>query len=247
MTCLVTIAFPNFRLAGADTRLNLTNQDGSEWKVDGAFPNAGMELKSGANLTVPFSERKIRRIGQSWAAAVGEFVTTQLAFSTLQSATSFDSLAEMWKREREGIHSLSHSETELPAAEITNTVLLVAAPRRGVFTLTFGPSSPVTRVGSNAIVWPHGVDNAVTNAATERFRSELRIALYSNSVLGVVRAVLRVFRLASELSSTVGPNVQIGLSMWSITAGTNDYYFDGDARELLKREDLESFRTNAAG
>lgn len=245
MTCLVTIAFPNLRLAGADTRLNLTNDDGSEWKVDGVFPDAGMELKSGENLTVPSSERKIRRIGESWAAGAGEFVTTQLAFATLQSATTFDSLAELWKREREGIHSHSHSETDLPAAEITNTVLLVAAPRRGVFTLTFGPSSPITRVGSNAVIWPSGVDNAVTNAATERFRSELRIAQYSNNVLGIVRAVLRVILLASELSPTVGPNVQIGLSMWTIRAGANDYYFDGDARELLKRDDLESFRTNA--
>jgi hypothetical protein len=243
MTCTVTIAIPQLSLAGADTRLNIFN-NGSWERFDarvGAF-----ELNSGRSLSIPDGLRKIRCIGGAWTASTGDAVTTQLAFSTLQTiAMHAETLAADWAITREGVRALSHSESGYPFEEIDKSRILVAlsgsAPQ--VQTLAFSNDSTV-KPGNYVITWPPGIDDADSNAASTAFIASLRTAVSTFNLCDVIRSVITVIKFASERCPTVGPLVQIGF-----TIGVAQHFrIEGDASELLRLSDadlqLRFLRTN---
>lgn len=234
MTCTVSIALPQLSLVGADTRLNSLS-NGSWERVDariGAF-----ELNSGRSLSIPDGLRKIRLIGGAWAASTGDAVTTQLAFSMLQTVGMHaETFAAYWASERAGLRALSHAESGYPFEEIDKSRILVAlwGTASRVQTLAFSEDSTAQHC-NYVITWPPGVTDTDSSTVGTSFAASTNVAVSNFNLHDVIRSVIAVIKFANERCPTVGPLVQIG---FTIGIG-QDFRLEGDAADLLRLSDAE--------
>jgi hypothetical protein len=231
MTCTVSVSLPTLAIVAADTRFNLL--DNGNWqRLDARL--GSYEVRSGRSFPIPDGCRKIRRVGDTWAVSTGDAVTGELIFERLQSRDLYDgTLLPEWDRQRDSVRASSHAESGFLLEEIDKSRVMIAVrgPASTITTLAISEGSQA-QSGQYVITWPPAITPAESDEKGGVFRAELQQAVTTSDLYGVIRAVIKVIKFASDRCETVGPIVQLGFAIGP-REQTQHFRIEGNVNELL--------------
>jgi hypothetical protein len=231
MTCTVTVSVLNLAIVAADTRFNML-ENGNWRRLDARL--GSYEVRSGRSFPIPNGCRKIRRVGDTWAVSTGDAVTGELIFEWLQSLDLYGGvLLTEWDRRRDSVRISSHAESGFLQEEIDKSRVMVAMRRQAptVATLTISEGTQ-TQSEQYVVTWPPAITATESDEKGKAFTAELQQAVNASDLYGVIRAVIKVIKFASDRCETVGPIVQLGFAIGP-SEQTQHYRIEGDVDELL--------------
>lgn len=246
MTFCAVLALPGLSLAVADTRFTFEGDSLGVVRHDGPDDLPFHITDTGYRTTLSFHQRKIRKIGRSWATGTGGVLALRAALDTLSAAKTEDGTAararvlgqidDVLKEGRAaGLLDQRLLETILMCARFAQAP---AVPLPWAFTLGEQADDAPQAIESPILInWPLGIADSDHLADAE---DALNDGLTKSGGLpDIVRAFAGAVHASAQHCESCGPIAQIGFTADRGPKGVLSYYVSANAAELSRCSDAE--------